>query len=90
VCISSTSPSSCQGSRTWAGKGLGAKTAVLFFAPTFYVSFLFLVVFQIGDEMEASAREWTAEEVAKHNTKEDCYVIVHGMTSSAPHGSGFN
>ncbi|ELR12009.1 oxidoreductase, FADbinding domain containing protein [Acanthamoeba castellanii str. Neff] len=28
--------------------------------------------------MEASAREWTAEEVAKHNTKEDCYVIVHG------------
>lgn len=34
--------------------------------------------------MEASAREWTAEEVAKHNTKEDCYVIVHGtITSSA-------
>lgn len=30
------------------------------------------------DGMEDKGREWTAEEVALHNTKDDCYVIVHG------------
>jgi cytochrome b involved in lipid metabolism len=32
----------------------------------------------VSADAVAGEREWTVEEVAKHNTKEDCFVIVHG------------